>query len=318
MKSIVLGFSIVVAALAASTVRAEFLLAAFGGDAIFKFDGVSSTLFASSPEMDGPTAMVFDGDGNLLVLNEFSHNVLKFDGATGAPLGTFIDSAALAAVDPSFDPGDMEMGADGNLYLMSHFNNPFGDMVGIRKFSAATGAYLGAFSAPRPGRHQHGLAFGLDGNWYQGNVDERSVEKFNGTTGAFEGTFAFETDMFPIADLALSSTSLYVAIHTGGLAHFDATTGAFLSYLEPTSGPGYWGILVDGGFLYASNLSAGTLRKYDALTGAFISSTPVGGGAFDILPFVVPEASGAAIMVSLAAIVFGCRDWRWMRRRRIL
>src|SRR6185436_13407054 len=136
--------------------------------------------------------------------------VLKFNGTTGAAMGTFIDGSALAAADPGFDPGDMEMGADGNLYLMSHFNGPAGDPRGIHKFSATTGAYLGVFSAARPTRHQHGLALDAGGNFYQGNVDARSIEKFNGTTGAFEGTFASEAAMFPIADLAFSSTSLFV------------------------------------------------------------------------------------------------------------
>jgi hypothetical protein len=258
--------------------------------------------------------MVYDPSGNLLVLNEFSHNVLKFNGTTGAPMGTFIDSAALAAADPSFDPGDMEIGADGNLYIMSHFNGPFGGPnKGIHKFSATTGDYLGVFSATRPIRHQHGLAFSLDGDLYQGNVDAHSVEKFNGTTGAFEGTFASEMDLFPIADLAFSSTSLFITLNTGGMARFDSATGAFISYMEPTAGPGYWGLLVDEGFLYASNLSTGSLRKYDALTGAFISDTPVGGGAFDILAFsAIPESRRGALVLASTAIAAGS----WSRRRR--
>lgn len=45
--------------------------------------------------MDRPTAMGCDASGNLLVLNGFSHNVLKFDGATGAfTSDTFIGGGA--------------------------------------------------------------------------------------------------------------------------------------------------------------------------------------------------------------------------------
>jgi hypothetical protein len=287
---------------------ADLLLAAFSGDAVYRFDGATATLFASSPDMDGPTAMVYDGAGNLLVLNEFSHNVLKFNGTTGAAMGTFIDSAALAAADPFFDPGDMEIGADGNLYLMGHFNTPFGDERGIHRFSATTGAYLGVFSEDRPIRHQHGMAFGLDGNLYQGNVDTRSVEKFNGTTGAFEGVFASEMDMAAIGDLTFSSTSLFVTLHTaGGMARFDSVTGAFISYIEPVGGAPYWGLLIDEGFLYASNLSSGFLRKYDALTGVFVSETLIGGGAFDILAFstAIPESRGGVIVLASLAIAVG-------------
>jgi hypothetical protein len=311
-----LSVSVVVGSLAGSTARADLLLAGFSGDAIYRFDGASATLFASSPDMDGPTAMVYDSAGDLLVLNEFSHNVLKFDGATGAPLGTFIDSAALAAAEPGFDPADMELGADGNLYLMGHFNNPAGDMRGVHKFSATTGAYLGAFTAATPIRHQHGMGFGPGGDLFQGNVDAHSVERFDGTTGAFEGTFAFEADMDPIADLTFSTTSLYVSIHTGGLARFDATSGAFLGYIEPTTGPGFWGLAVDGGVLYASNLSAGSIHRYDALTGAFLGSTVVGGGAFDILPVTtaIPETSGAALVMLVAGLAVGRRGLRWVER----
>jgi hypothetical protein len=315
MSSNLIRISIVVVGLTASNARADLLLAAFSGDAVYRFDGTTTALFASSPDMDGPTAMVYDPAGNLLVLNEFSHNVLKFDGITGAPMGTFIDSSGLAAAEPAFDPGDMEIGPDGNLYIMGHFNGPFGDPRGIHKFSGTTGAYLGVFSEARPFRHQHGLAFGLDGNLYQGNVDARSVEKFLGTTGAFAGTFAGDAAMFPIADLAFSSTSLFVTIHTGGMARFNSLTGGFMGYIEPISGAGYWGLCVDGGFLYASNLSLGSIRKYDALTGAFISETAVGGGAFDILPMPIPEPGGATIMLSFVATAAAYRRRRLNRYR---
>jgi hypothetical protein len=264
--------------------------------------------------------MVYDGAGNLLVLNEFSHNVLKFNGTTGAAMGTFIDMSTLAAADPIFDPADMEIGADGNLYIMSHINGPIGPPTNstIHKFSGTTGAYLGVFSEDRPIRHQHGMAFGLDGKLYQGNVDTRSVEKFNGTTGAFEGTFASDVDLFPIADLAFSSTSLFITLDTGGMARFDSVTGAFVSYMEPTGGPGYWGLLVDDGFLYASNVS-GSLRKYDALTGAFISDTPVGGRAFDILAFstAIPESRGGVIVLAALAIAVGYCSRRLALRSKI-
>jgi hypothetical protein len=315
MRTWLLGVSAIVASLAASAVRADLLLAAFSGDAIYRFDGSTATLFASSSAMDGPTAMVYDAAGDLLVLNEFSHNVLKFNGTTGAFIGTLIDSAALAMADPGFDPGDMEMGADGHLYIMSHFNGPFSDPHGVHKFNATTGAYLGVFTAPRPVRHQHGMSFGPGGDLFQGNVDMESVERFDGTTGAFEGTFAMDADLFPIADLTFSPTSMYVALHTGGLARFDGASGAFLGYIEPTSGPGYWGLAVDGGTLYASNLAAGSIHRYDALTGAFLGATVVGGGAFDILPMpsAIPEASGAAMALLVTALAAACHGMRRVR-----
>ena len=111
--------------------------------------------------------------------------------------------------------------------------------------------------------------------------------------------------MFPIADLAFSSTSLYVTCDaTNGVARFDAVTGTFLGYLiAPGPGQSYWGILVDGGNLYLSNTVTGTIRKYDAATGAFISDTVIGGGAFDITPMVPEPATLAALAVGALAMI---------------
>ena len=280
----------------------DLLLAGHSADMVFRYDGVTATPFASDPSMNGPTAMVYDAGGNLLVLSEFSTNVLKFDGTTGAFLGTFIAPATLAGVAGITDPGDMEIGADGNLYVMSHFNAPGPN---VARFDGVTGAYLGPFVTTVPVRHQHGLSFGPGGDLFQGNVDGRRVERFNGITGASMGIFAVEPTMFPIADLAFSSTSLYVTCDgTNGVARFDAGTGAFLGYLiAPGPGQSYWGILVDGGNLYLSNTVTGTIRKYDAATGAFISDTVIGGGAFDITPMVPEPATLAALAVGALAMI---------------
>src|ERR1041385_6463853 len=132
-----------VGCLVCTPARAALLLAGFSADQIYSWDGVSpsTTLFASDPSMDGPTAMVYDSAGNLLVLNEFSKNVLKFNGTTGALIGTLITSTSLGAVIS--DPDDMELGPDGNLYIMGHGAD---GLVNIHRFNGTSGAYIGAFS----------------------------------------------------------------------------------------------------------------------------------------------------------------------------
>jgi hypothetical protein len=140
---------------------------------------------------------------------------------------------------------------------------------------------------------------GPGGHWYQGNVDSGLIERYDGPTGAPAGTLT-SFPVGPIGDLTFSPTRLFVASSAGGgLAQFDAASGASLGYLDPSGS--YWGLLVDGGILYASNTGTGVLRRYDAITGAHISDTFVGGGAFDIIAMIVPEPSAAAILLAGAA-----------------
>ncbi len=288
--------SVVLCLFTFTTKGSDFLLAGFAADAIVRYDS-SGTLvgtFASDPAMDGPTAMVYNTAGNLLVLNEFFHNVLKFDGTTGALIGTLISSTTLGGAGVT-DPDDMEIGPDGNLYVTSHFNTG----VNIAKFDGLTGAYLSAFAFNPPTNHHHGLAFGPGGNLFQGNVDTGRVERFDGATGAFLGNFTTGAPVSPIAELAFGPSHLYVTLDgAGGGARFDATSGAFISYLiAPDTFASYWGILVDGTDLYLANKSTGTVKKYDATTDTFLGDFITGGpAAFDIIAMPVPEPAGEALL----------------------
>ena len=308
-----IGILVAVAGLLPLPAQADLLMC--GGSSVVRFDGTSVTPFASDPDptgpetspdrMYGPIAMVFDPAGNLLVLNETSKNVLKFNGTTGAYIGPLISTATLASGSIT-DPNDMEIGADGNLYIMSHFNEGGNN---ITRFDAMTGALVGVFSASGTTHHQHGLAFGPGGDLFQASVDGHLVERFNGLTGASMGTFASNPGL-STGDLAFGPTVMYATNNlAGGVLRFNAITGTGMPPLI-SAGPGesYYGTVVDGPNLYVSNIFTGMLRKYDATTGAFISDTSVGGGALDILP-MVPEPS------SLALLAFaGCAVWR---RRRI-
>src|SRR5262245_47218245 len=101
-----------------SLCRGDILVAGFDADVVLRYDGGGGFVgsFASDASMNGPTAMVYNGSGNLLVLNEFSNNVLEFNGTTGAFVGTLISPAGLGSVGIT-DPSDMEIGPDGHLYI---------------------------------------------------------------------------------------------------------------------------------------------------------------------------------------------------------
>ena len=285
------------ACLLPTATQADMLVSGFGSDAVYRFDSSGTYLgvFASHPTlMDGPAAMVYDSAGNLLVLDEFSHNVLKFDGTSGTFLSEFISTATLGGVGLT-DPDDMEIGPDGNLYLMSHFN----DTANIFRFAGLSGAYLGVFASSLPIHHEHGLAFGPGGLLYQGNVDSGLVERFSGVTGAALGSLT-SFPVGPIGDLIFGPSRLYVACGGGaGVARYDASSGAFLGYLiDP--GSSHWGMTLDAGILYVSDLATGEIRKYDTTSptdpflGDFIATGP---GAFDLLMMPVPEPGSATLLL---------------------
>jgi DNA-binding beta-propeller fold protein YncE len=309
-----IGYWLTVAALVCAipnSVSADLLLAGFAADAVVRYNdsGELVGVFASHATMNGPTAMVYNTAGDLLVLNEFSLNVLRFDGATGAFLGTFISSADLGSVGIG-DPSDMEIGPDGNLYITNHFNTA----ANIWRFDGSTGAYLGTFAFNPPTHHSHGLAMGPGGDWFAGHVDAGIVERYDGVSGVFEGVFT-SGPVFPIADLAFGPSHLFMTLDgSGGVARFDATTGAFTDFLiAPGAFESYWGILVDDGILYVANKATGTVKKFDATSGAFIEDFIIGGpGAFDLLPMsAIPEPSCLLAMAATAASVV------FVRRRKL-
>src|SRR5439155_12426516 len=191
MRCRLFAIAVAVACLLVPPARADLLLSGGGANAVQRWDGVGLSPFASDPDpggpntdadkMTAPVAIVYDPAGNLLVLNEFSKNVLKFNGTTGSYIGPFLSTADLGAIGIT-DPDDMEAGTDGNLYIMSHFNEGGNS---VHRFNATTGAYVGVFTSPgETFHHQHGLAFGTAGDLFQGSVDGKLVERFNGATGA--------------------------------------------------------------------------------------------------------------------------------------
>ena len=315
-----IAFPFLLAALSPHCVAADLLMTGGGANQVVRFNGSTTTLFASDPDPSGsdssptkmhaPVALAYDTSGNLLVLNEFSKNVLKFNGTSGAFIGSFIDTATLGSHGIS-DPDDMEVGPDGNLYIMSHFNEGGNN---IQKFDRSTGAYIGVFAAAGGFYHQHGLAFGPTGDAFQGHVDPKAIDRFNGPSGippgAFAGTFASDPGMSPILDLCFAPSGLYVTTGGAGVARFNSLTGAFMGYTVASGS--YWGIAVDGPDLWISE-SAGTLKRYNATTGVFISDTVLAGGATDILP-MVPEPSAACLMLGTISAVILSR--RRHRRRR--
>lgn len=176
-----------------------------------------------------PVEILFGPDQNLYVTNNVGNNVgniLKFDGATGVPLGVFASGLRV--------PQDLAFGSDGNLYVSD------GIASSVQRYNGQTGAYLGTFVAPGVLHGANGLAFGPDGNLYVSSPFSNSVFRFNGTTGQLIDEFIRpnEGGLFVPIDLIFGpDANLYVLSQNpfqsqinppGAVLRYDGATGAFI------------------------------------------------------------------------------------------
>jgi streptogramin lyase len=104
-------------------------------NSIVRYDGATGAfmdVFVSNVLQ--PLGVTFGSDGNLYVsIGDFGTEVLRFDGTTGTPLGTFATGGGL------FRPRGVEFGPDGNLYVASFGSDQ------VLRYEGATGAFIDAF-----------------------------------------------------------------------------------------------------------------------------------------------------------------------------
>jgi len=116
---------------------------------------------------------------DLLVSSQYSNQVLRYDGATGAFLGVFASGGGLKG------PRDLAFGPDKNLYV--------GDAWGARnvlRYNGTTGAFMDSFTSGHNNSECDGIAFGPDGNLYVSSTwGENQIIRYNGRTGAFIDQF---------------------------------------------------------------------------------------------------------------------------------
>jgi sugar lactone lactonase YvrE len=141
--------------------------------------GKSGAVFASGNGLSDPIGIGFGSDGNLYAANTVN-TVVRFDGTTGAGLGTFVRSGSGGL---NYATG-LTFGPDGNLYVSSRNSNQ------VMRYSGTTGAALpsagnrGAIFAQGGGLDgPDDLTFGPDGRLYVSSQFNNEVIVFNGTTG---------------------------------------------------------------------------------------------------------------------------------------
>jgi DNA-binding beta-propeller fold protein YncE len=207
--------------------------------------------------------IVAPAQAELCVGSLLSNEVLRYDEATGASVGTCASEGGLA------EPRGIAFGPDGNLYVSSYSNHS------ILRYDGTTGVFIDAFVPSGVGGlfQPQGLTFAPDNNLYVASFI--NVLRYDGTTGAFIDTFASPV-IGGVFDLVFGPDgNLYVGTF-GNVQRFDGTTGAFIDVFASAGIAGASGLVFggDGNLYIGSNLSNEVVRfdATGALLGAFVTA----------------------------------------------
>jgi len=281
-----------------------------GGNAVVEFPlpaGPGSPfILPGSGGLVDPRGVVFGPDGNLYVTGTGATQgqVLRYDGNTGAFLNLFATTADNA-------PFGLRFGADGNLYVANLLS------ASVSRFNGSTGALIGNFVVPGSGGLDapRDLTFGADGDLFvssPGSVSGGAVLRFDGVSGAFEGSFATGVDprglaFGPGGDLFVASFG------TDDIRRFDGITGVFEGIFASGGGlDGPVGLAFGpDSTLYVSSFNTGQILHYSE-AGAFVDAR---GGNLNsprlltlaaVTPVPEPETF-ALLLAGIAAIAVRAR-----------
>lgn len=310
MKTLPLALLLAVTGIA----HADLFVGSFNNNAVYRYDentgallGGGAFIASGSGGLGLPHRVFLPGDGTLLVASAATDQILRYDGATGAFIGAFIQPNTNGLTNELDYPVDMAIGPDGALYVTSQLNDR------VLRFHATSGAFLGTFAAAGSGGLDgpSGLEF-HNGDLYVAGRFSDQIHRFNGVTGAPVGTGIFATGLSqPFGVEWGADGNLYVGNgDTNSVLRFDSggsSLGTFASGggaslpIDLAFGPN------DG--LYLASFGSDTVIKYDATTGGspatFVSAGSGGLDGPNFLTFgTIPEPStGAYALTGLALLL---------------
>ncbi|HOW73846.1 MAG TPA: PEP-CTERM sorting domain-containing protein [Phycisphaerae bacterium] len=213
---------------------------------------------------------------DLLVSTGAGRSVLRYDGTTGAYLGTLVSagSGGLQRAD------GMTFGPDGNLYVGSYDPN-LAVADSVKRYNGQTGAYIAPDASGGDLFCPWGVRFGPDGNLYASSSYRSWVNRYDGTTGAFIDYFIPDHSGGLEGPNGILFHGDYLYVAAGGFTtpidkvlRYSATTGAFDKvFVDFQSGglsvPANMTFGPDGNF-YVTGWGSNAVHRYNGATGAFI------------------------------------------------
>lgn len=238
-------------------------------------------LVDGSPEGAGTfTDVLFDANGDLLVLDISNQDIKRYSRGNGSFLGKFADS-------PLSSPKYMEYGPDGQIYLVG---NAPGDNR-VARINAQTGEYMDDFVTAGSGglTAGQGLVFHSDGYLYVADTANANVLRFDAESGAFDREFVSSADNGglnnPHSLRFGPDGNLYVASRgSNDVKRYDGSSGAYIDNFIPAGSGGPQGtgsIDQPAGLLFASVQSepAGPAIN-PGMNGAWTNLDTLGQGMF--------------------------------------
>lgn len=164
---------------------------------------------------------------DLLVGSRETNSILRYNGTTGAFVGTFVEPGSGGLNFPT----GMVLGPDGNLYVSSAFSDQ------VLRYDGDSGAFIDAFVATGSGGLDFptGVAFGPDGNLYVSSRLTDQILRYDGTTGAFIDAFVPTGSgglASPTIGLVFRPDGKLYVIAAGAATRFFATTGPPGAFLD--------------------------------------------------------------------------------------
>jgi sugar lactone lactonase YvrE len=210
---------------------------------------------------------------DLLVASRANGRVLRYDDATGAPIGNFV----LPSRNGLESPTQIVFGPDGDLYVANGIK-PDGTppvATAVLRYDGASGEFIDVFSAGFPGGVVQ-IAFGPDGDLYGTLGPANLVFRADGDTGTWSLFAGAGSPLNFASGLAFGPDGdLYVGDFNGNqVLRFDGASGAYLGVFAtvPLAGTqGRVGGLAFGpdGDLYAALAFDGNdVWRFDGTTGA--------------------------------------------------
>lgn len=191
---------------------------------VLRYNGSSGASLGTFVDLDASSASAieFGPDGNLYVATISETGVLRFNGATGEPMGVAASGNGIRRAS------GISFGPDGKLYVLDSDSviNISADRV--LRFDPSNGAFMDQFVAPGQLNDAVFLTFGPDNQLYVPDIQQfHDVRRFSGATGTFLGVFANSPDPtnYPIFDIQFGPDGNAYAATGDGILRFDGETG---------------------------------------------------------------------------------------------